>query len=187
MQSLSTPFFLFIYLTGGFCYAQQKQYKVDKDSLVWNKKKQIFWKDSTDNVINSLLFNCYVYSSFESVTNKKMFNQPSRVRVNFEYDRKRNYDIDEDIESSDYIYSQTVLNIHQLYANKLRRACFKLKFKHGYYGLLESTFIDYFEQMKKRDSDMRLDTENGKNIPKLNEWSATILKELEEESFKVKK
>jgi hypothetical protein len=109
------------------------------------------------------------------------------VRVNFEYDRKSNFTIDEDIESSDYIYSQTVLNIHQLYANKLRRACFNLKFKHGYYGLLESTFIDYFEQMKKRDSDMRLDTENGKNIPKLNEWSATILKELEEESFKVKK
>jgi hypothetical protein len=167
---------------GVFCYGQQKEPKIEKDSLVWKKKKQISWDDSTGKMINSLSFNCYVYSSFESVNNKKMLNQPSRVRVNFDYDRKRNYTIDDDPRSSDFIFSQTVLNIHQLYAKKLRKACFQLKFKPGYHGLLESTFIDYFEQMRKRDNEMRLETENGKNISKLNEWSATILKELEEDS-----
>jgi hypothetical protein len=108
------------------------------------------------------------------------------VRVNFEYDRKSNFTIEEDIESSDYLYSQTVLNIHQLYAKKLRKACFQLKFKPGYHGLFESTFVDYFEQMVKRDNAMRQETENGKNISKLNEWSDLILKELEEGSTKEK-
>ena len=186
MRSLNTQFFLFFYLMGGFCYAQQKQYKLEKDSLVWTKKKQIYWKDSTDKIINSLSFNCYVYSSFESVASKKNLNQPSRVRVNFEYDRKSNFTIEEDIESSDYLYSQTVLNIHQLYAKKLRKVCFQLKFKPGYHALFESAFVDYFEQMVKRDNAMRLETENGKNISKLNEWSDLILKELEEGSTKEK-
>jgi len=45
---------------------------------------------------------------------------------------------------------------------------------------------DYFEQMVKRDNAMRLETENGKNISKLNEWSELILKELEEGSTKEK-
>jgi hypothetical protein len=40
--------------------------------------------------------------------------------------------------------------------------------------------------MRKRDNDMRIETENGKNIPKLNEWSEIILKELEEDGVKEK-
>jgi hypothetical protein len=111
-----------------------------------------------------------------------MLNQPSRVKVNFDYDRKRNYTITDDPNSSDYLFSQTVLNIHQLYAKKLRKACFQLKFKPGYHGLLDAAFLDYFEQMRKRDNDMRLETENGKNLSKLNEWAETILKELEEDN-----
>jgi hypothetical protein len=73
-----------------------------------------------------------------------------------------------------------------LYAKRLRKACFQLKFKPGYHGLLEGAFHDYFEQMRKRDNDMRIETENGKNIPKLNEWSEIILKELEEDGVKEK-
>jgi hypothetical protein len=168
-------------LFSGFCFGQQEP-KIAKDSLVWKKKKQITWNDSTGKVINSLSFNCYVYSSFEAVANKKMLNQPSRVKVNFDYDRKRNYTITDDPNSSDYLFSQTVLNIHQLYAKKLRKACFQLKFKPGYHGLLDAAFLDYFEQMRKRDNDMRLETENGKNLSKLNEWAETILKELEEDN-----
>jgi hypothetical protein len=171
----------------GFSYAQQQpELKIAKDSLVWKKKKQITWNDSTGKVINSLSFNCYVYSSYESVVNKKILNQPSRVKVNFDYERKRNYTLVDDPNSPDYLFSQTVLNIHQLYAKRLRKACFQLKFKPGYHGLLEGAFHDYFEQMRKRDNDMRLETENGKNIPKLNEWSEIILKELEEDGVKEK-
>lgn len=110
-----------------------------------------------------------------------MLSQPSRVKVNFDYDRKRDYDITDDLNSSDYLFSQTVINIHQLYAKKLRKFCFQLKFKPGYYGLLESAFTDFFDQMSKRDSLMRLETENGKNATKLNEWSESILKELEDD------
>jgi hypothetical protein len=49
-----------------------------------------------------------------------------------------------------------------------------------------AAFLDYFEQMRKRDNDMRLETENGKNIAKLNDWSEIIFKELEEDNFKEK-
>ena len=170
----------------GFCYGQQHEPKIAKDSLVWKKKKQIAWSDSTGKIINSLSFNCYVYSSYEAVVNKKVLSEPSRVKVNFDYDRKRNYTINDNPTSSDFLFSQTVLNIHQLYAKRLRKACFQLKFKPGYHGLLDAAFLDFFEQMRKRDNDMRLETENGKNIAKLNEWSETILKELEEDNFKEK-
>lgn len=179
MHSKSIQIFLMFFFFAGICYGQRQEPKIPKDSLVWKKKKQINWNDSTGSVINSLTFNCYVYSSFEAVANKKILSQPSRVKVNFDYDRKRNYSIDVDLESSDYLFSQTVLNIHQLYAKRLRKACFQLKFKPGYHGLLESTFLEYFEQLRKRDNDMRLETENGKNIAKLNEWSEIILKELD--------
>jgi len=175
--------FFFLFLTlAGFCYGQQET-KIAKDSLVWKKKKQIAWNDTTGKVINSLSFNCYVYSSFESVANKKVLSQPSRVKVNFDYDRKRNYSIIDDPTSSDFLFSQTVLNIHQLYAKKLRKVCFQLKFKPGYHGLLDAAFIDYFEQMRKRDNSMRLATENGLNIEKLNQWSEMILKELEDDNM----
>lgn len=180
MQNTRFKILLFLLMLAGFSYGQ-KEPKMVKDSLVWKKKKQITWNDSTGKVINSLSFNCYVFSSYESVANKKEMNQPSRVKVNFDYDRKRDYTINDDPNSSDYLFSQTVLNIHQLYAKKLRKACFQLKFKPGYHGLLESTFLDYFEQMRKRDNDMRLETDNGKNIAKLNEWAETILKEMEED------
>jgi hypothetical protein len=173
-------------MLAGFCYGQQHEPKIAKDSLVWKKKKQITWSDSTGKIINSLSFNCYVYSSYEAVINKKVLSEPSRVKVNFDYDRKRNYTIDENPTSTDFLFSQTVLNIHQLYAKRLRKACFQLKFKPGYHGLLDAAFLDYFEQMRKRDNDMRLETENGKNIAKLNEWSETIFKELEEDNFKEK-
>lgn len=181
MRSLSNTIIVFLMLFAGFCYGQHEP-KIAKDSLVWKKKKQITWNDSTGKVINSLSFNCYVYSSFESVANKKVMSQPSRVKVNFDYDRKRDYTINDDPNSPDYLFSQTVLNIHQLYAKKLRKACFQLKFKPGYHGLLESAFLDYYEQMIKRDNDMRLETNNGKNLAKLNEWSEIILKELEEDN-----
>ena len=175
--------FFFLFLTlASFCYGQQET-KIAKDSLVWKKKKQIAWNDTTGKVINSLSFNCYVYSSFESVANKKVLSQPSRVKVNFDYDRKRNYSIIDDPTSSDFLFSQTVLNIHQLYAKKLRKVCFQLKFKPGYHGLLDAAFIDYFEQMRKRDNSMRLATENGLNIEKLNQWSEMILKELEDDNM----
>jgi hypothetical protein len=181
LYRLGIKIFFLLTLLSGFCFAQQEP-KIAKDSLVWKKKKQITWNDSTGKVINSLSFNCYVYSSFENVANKKAMSQPSRVKVNFDYDRKRNYTINDDPNSTDYLFSQTVLNIHQLYAKKLRKACFQLKFKPGYHGLLESAFLDYFEQMRKRDNDMRLETENGKNIEKLNEWSEMISKELEDDN-----
>lgn len=181
MRSLKFNFFFIFFIMAYSCYGQQEP-KIAKDSLVWKKKKQITWSDSTGKVINSLSFNCYVYSNFEAVTNKKVLSQPSRVKVNFDYDRKRDFNINEDPNSSDYLFSQTVLNIHQLYAKRLRKACFQLKFKPGYHGLLESAFTDYFEQMRKRDNAMRLETENGKNLAKLNEWSEAILKELEEDN-----
>lgn len=168
-------------LFAGHLYGQQEP-KIPKDSLVWKKRKQISWNDDQGKVINSLSFNCYVFMSLEAVANKKLMGQPSRVKVNFDYDRKRDYTINDDPNSPDYLFSQTVLNIHQLYAKKLRKACFKLQFKPGYYGLLESTFTEYFEQMRKRDNDMRLETENGKNLDRLNQWSETILNELEEDN-----
>lgn len=186
MRSTQFSLFLFLLFISSFSYSQQHEPKIAKDSLVWKKKKQITWNDSTGKIINSLSFNCFVYSSYESVANKIVLSQPSRVKVNFDYDRKRNYTLDDDPNSSDYLFSQTVLNIHQLYAKKLRKACFQLKFKPGYHGLLESAFLEYFEQMRKRDNDMRVETENGKNNAKLTEWSETILKELEEDNFKEK-
>lgn len=156
--------------------------KIAKDSLVWKKKKQITWNDKDGKIINSLSFNCFVFLSYDAVKNKKVMSQPSRVKVNFDYDRKRDYTINDDPESSDYLFSQTVLNIHQLYAKKLRKACFKLQFKPGYYGLLESAFTEHFEQMQKRDNDMRLETENGKNLSKLTEWAQKISDEMEAEN-----
>lgn len=182
LQSLRVQFFSMFLILAGLCYGQ-KEPKLEKDSLVWKKKKQISWNDTTGKVINALTFNCYVFSSYEAVKNKKLMNSPSRVKVNFDYERKRDYTLNDDPNSSDYLFSQTVLNIHQLYAKKLRKACFDLKFKPGYFGLFESAFTEYFEQMRKRDNEMRLETENGKNIERLNQWSETILKELEDDNF----
>lgn len=181
MQRIKIKYILLFLLFGRVGLAQNEP-KIPKDSLVWKKKRQISWNDSTGKVINSLTFNCYVYSSYEDVVNKKVLHQPSRVKVNFDYDRKRDYTINDDPNSSDYLFSQTVINIHQLYAKRLRKACFQLKFKPGYHGLLEAAYLDYFEQMRKRDNDMRLETENGKNLARLNEWSEMILKELEEDN-----
>ena len=188
MRITKLLFSLLFLILAGFCYGQQ-ELKIAKDSLVWKKRKQISWNDTTGKVINSMSFNCFVYSSFESVADKKMMNNPTRVKVNFDYERKRDYTLNDNPNSSDFLYSQTVLNIHQLYARKLRKACFQLKFKPGYHGLLESAFLDYFEQMRKRDNEMRMETENGKNQARLNEWSELILKELEEDANfeKVKK
>ena len=183
MQHKSLKLFLFFLLVISFCHAQN-EHKIAKDSLVWEKKKQLTWNDSTGKVVNSFSFNCYVYSSFEAVADKKMINQPSRVRVNFDYSRKRDYTNDDKTNSPDFIFSQTVIGIQQLYAKRLRKSLFKLKYRQGYFALLDSAFADYLEQMIKRDNEMRLETANGKDVAKLTEWSAMIVRELEEDTIK---
>lgn len=167
-------------LTISTCFAQQELNMI-KDSLIWKKRKQVNWNDTSGRVINSYTVNCYVYISLEALANKKVMTSPSRVKVNFEYDRKRDYTIVNELGNNDYLYSQTVQNIYQLYARKLRKECFKINFKPGYYGLLESAFDEYFSLMRSRDNEMRADTENGRNTSKLTEWSVLILRELDAE------
>jgi hypothetical protein len=156
-----------------------QEINIEKDSMIWKNKKSITWTDSTGEIINAVNFKCEIFSSYTAVKDKKNLSQPSRVKVGFDYDRKHSYTINLNIASDDFMYSQTILNIYQLYARKLRKACYQIKFKPGYYGIFESTFAEYFSQLSETDNLFRIDTENGKNNSKLKDWSSKIEKELE--------